>query len=148
MIVRRLQAGDEQVAAAILKSINDQLLVGMPSPSHFETFLGNDTCYVIAAIGESGVLGFALAYRFPSFYAAEQTAYLYDIEVLPEQRNRGIGKQLIAELLTHLKSDGVNEMWLGTAIDNFPAQRLFSITGAEKEEEQFYEYIYYLDGIQ
>jgi ribosomal protein S18 acetylase RimI-like enzyme len=56
------------------------------------------------------VVGYALAYRFPSLYSADNLAYLYDIEVLPSQRKKGVGHKLIENILANLKADGVTEL--------------------------------------
>jgi ribosomal protein S18 acetylase RimI-like enzyme len=59
-------------------------------------------------------------------------------------RRKGAGRLLINTLLTHLKSDGVTELWLGTATDNVGGQALFSSTGGIKSEETFYDFTYEL----
>jgi len=115
-----------------------------PSAYYLNDLLKNDTCYLIAALENTNTLGYVLAYKFPSFHASENTAYLYDIEVLPDYRKKGIGRQLIEQMIKHLKNDGVNEIWLGTGVENIAAQRLFGSTEAHKEKETFYEYFYYL----
>ncbi|MEO6168893.1 MAG: GNAT family N-acetyltransferase [Chitinophagales bacterium] len=147
MEIRRLREGDSIIAQNILHSFQDGFQNGhtFPSVNHLNDLLKNETCYLMAALDNNFVIGFALAYQFPSFYSEAPTAYLYDIEVLPDHRMKGIGRALIAELHQHLKSNGVNEIWLGTAIANIPAQKLFNSTGAQKEGEAFYEYFYYLD---
>lgn len=146
MQVRRLRNEDILALQSILKNFDVTGNNHLPSEAHLNSLLGNDTCYLIAALEPGNPIGYVLAYKFPSFYAAESTAYLYDIEVLPAHRNKGIGKQLIRLLMDHLARDGVTEVWLGTGINNSAAQKLFTGTGAEKEEETFYEYFYYLDG--
>ncbi len=112
--------------------------------SHLEKLLKDDRSYLFAAIIDNIVVGYTLAYRFPSLYAVENLAYLYDIEVLPKHRKKGIGRQLIKALITHLKNDEVNELWLGTAVDNISAQSLFTATGGFKSGETFYDYTYNL----
>ena len=90
------------------------------------------------------VVGYALAYRFPSLCAEGFLAYLYDIEVLQNNRRKGVGRLLIEAMLAKLKSDGVKELWLGTAIDNVEGQGLFSSTCAERSDEIFHDYTYNL----
>ncbi len=80
--------------------------------------------------------------KLPSLYASSALPYLYDIDVLSNHRKKGIGRLLINTAIAHLKVDGVNEIWLGTAVDNIPAQRLFSATGGTKLGETFYDYTY------
>lgn len=147
MDVRRLGEKDVPLAEAILKQFGEISAENrsFPAMMYLTNLLSNETCYVIAAIEQDTIVGFVLAYRFPSFYAAGNTAYLYDIEVAPERRRSGIGRHLIARLLMQLRQDSVTEIWLGTSVENIAAQRLFEGTGAQKESETFYEYFYFLN---
>lgn len=115
-----------------------------PPLNHVEKLLEDDRCYLFAAITDDRVVGYALAYRFPSLYAAANLAYLYDIEVSPEHRRKGVGTLLIKTLISNLKDDNVREVWLSTGVDNTEGQGLFSVTGAIKSEEAFNDYTYYL----
>jgi L-amino acid N-acyltransferase YncA len=118
--------------------------VETPSLSHLEELMNDDRTYLFAALSSDMVTGNALAYRFPSLYASEYLAYLYDIEVGVKNRRQGIGRVLVETLLAHLKADGVREVWLGTAVDNVEGQALFHATGALKSGETFNDYTYYL----
>lgn len=115
-----------------------------PTITNLEKLFADDRNYLYAAIHNGIAVGYALAYRFPSLYSNDYLAYLYDIEVLKNHRRKGVGRLLITRILTDLKSDGVKELWLGTAIDNAEGQGLFSSTGAEKSDETFNDYTYYL----
>ena len=112
--------------------------------AHLHTLLDDNRSYLFAAIDENSVIGYALAYRFPSLYSSSYLAYLYDIEVSAGHRRKGIGTLLIKAMLEHLRLDNVTELWLGTGIDNQEGQGLFSSTGAIKSEEAFNDYTYYL----
>jgi ribosomal protein S18 acetylase RimI-like enzyme len=114
----------------------------LPTIAHLETLLDDDRSYLLAVVIDTKVVGYSLAYRFPSLYAIGNMAYLYDIDVVPEQRRKGIGRLLIETMISFLKQDDVVELWLGTAVDNSPAQRLFTATGAIKSGETFYDYTY------
>ncbi|GEO09257.1 GNAT family N-acetyltransferase [Segetibacter aerophilus] len=116
----------------------------LPTPKHLRTLLDDNRSYLLAATNENSVLGYALAYRFPSLYSSNYLAYLYDIEVAETYRRRGIGRLLIEKMLEHLRLDNVTELWLGTGVDNPEGQGLFSATGAIKSEEVFNDYTYYL----
>ena len=115
-----------------------------PSSEHLKMLLNDDRSYLFAALEDNAVVGYALVYRFPSLYSSAYLAYLYDIEVSADYRRKGIGKLLIQVTLEHLKLDNVNELWLGTGVDNPEGQGLFSSTGAIKSEEVFNDYTYYL----
>ena len=115
-----------------------------PTIGHLRKLVDDKRCYLFAATIDDTVVGYALAYRFPSLYASGNLAYLYDIDVKPELRRRGIGRRLVETLIAHLKNDDVRELWLGTGVDNIEGQALFSATGAIKTGERFNDYTYYL----
>lgn len=115
-----------------------------PSTNHLEKLLTDDRTYLFAIMSDKDVIGYTLAYRFPSLYSSDYLAYLYDIEVLRNYRRKGAGRLLMETLLTHLKSDGVTELWLGTATDNIEGQALFNSTGGMKSTETFNDFIYEL----
>ena len=121
MEIKRLRKDDSFIAEDILRNFvespgKDHVL---PSTNHLTDLLKNEGCYLLAALENNSTLGYVMAYRFPSFYASENTAYLYDIEVLPDHRKKGIGRQLIEQLVRQLKNDGVNEIWLGTGVEKY-----------------------------
>lgn len=115
-----------------------------PSNSHLEELVRDDRTNLLVALLKDKVIGYALSYKFPSLYSSEYIAYLYDIEVLQPYKRQGVGRLLIESLLSQLKSEGVSELWLGTATDNVEGQAFFSSTGGIKSVETFNEYIYEL----
>ena len=142
-----------KVGASDLAIINDILVNHIdtsdkrevpPTVEHLQTLLGDNRSYLFAAIDENSVIGYALAYRFPSLYSSDYLAYLYDIEVSATHRRKGVGRLMIEKVLEQLRLDNVKELWLGTGIDNLEGQGLFSATGAVKSEETFNDYTYYL----
>ena len=146
MEVRKVTKTDTAIVNDILQNHIDDSnkREAAPPPDHVEKLLDDDRCYLFAAIADNIVVGYALAYRYPSLYAAENLAYLYDIEVSPEHRRKGAGRLLIQTLILHLKEDNVKEVWLGTGVDNTEGQGLFSATGGVKSEEAFNDYTYFL----
>ncbi len=62
-----------------------------PTPHHFQKLLADDRTYLFAAILNDDIIGYALAYKFPSLYETSHLAYLYDIEVLETHRSKGAG---------------------------------------------------------
>jgi ribosomal protein S18 acetylase RimI-like enzyme len=116
----------------------------VPDKDYLQKFIADDRTYLLASFIDDLIVGYTLAYRFPSLYAAEYLAYLYDIEVLPQYRRKGVGRKLVEAITELLKKDGVTELWLGTAVDNVEGQALFQATGAVKSGETFNDYTYYL----
>jgi ribosomal protein S18 acetylase RimI-like enzyme len=141
--VVKVQKTDFEIINAIIHTILDDG-EERPTIKHLEKLLCDDRTYILAAFWNDVVIGYALAYRFPSLYASNYLAYLYDIEVLAAYRKKGAGRLLIETLLPILKSDHVSELWLGTATDNFAGQTLFTKTGGVKSGETFNDFIYEL----
>lgn len=57
-------------------------------------------------------------------------AFLWGMYVAPESRNRGIGRDLVAEALSHArKMSGVRQIYLGVNALNFPAVKLYKSMG-------------------
>src|SRR4051812_37741106 len=137
VIVRKVNKNDVAILNDIVTSHIDSSdkRDEPPALSHLEKLLEDDRTYLLAAIIDNKVVGYTLAYSFPSLYAAEYLAYLYDIEVSEEFRRKGIGRLLVKTLLDQLKAGGVKEVWLGTAVDNVEGQALFHATGGIKSGE-------------
>jgi ribosomal protein S18 acetylase RimI-like enzyme len=129
-----------------LRFISEYLIDGDEKPSfeHLSKLLEDDRTYIFAAIDDDTVIGYAVAYRFPSLYETAQLAYLYDIEVVEAFRKKGAGKMLVNAVREKLKAEGVTEIWLGTGTDNAGGQALFAATGGKKSGETFNDFTYEL----
>ncbi|HTE32518.1 MAG TPA: GNAT family N-acetyltransferase [Chryseolinea sp.] len=139
----RLTTADESTIDFIVTNLIDDV-VANPDRNHLRKLLADERTYILAATINEVVIGYALAYRFPSLYASGNLAYLYDIGVLETHRRKGAGRLLIETLIYHLKADNVHELWLGTAVDNVEGQALFSGTGGIKSGEAFNDFTYHL----
>ena len=140
--VVRITLDSPQYLAAVMQLV-DKEDVG-PSPLHLQNLLADDRTYLLAALIDGGVIGYALAYRFLSLYASTQMVYLYDIDVIEQHKRKGAGRMLVETVKDIAKRDGVTELWLGTGTDNKEGQGLFSATGGVKTGETFNDYTYYL----
>ena len=102
--------------------------------------LATPSCYVFLA-AEAGVpVGYVSAYRFPRLGRAGDQAYVFDIEVAPAARRRGVGRRLVEALLATCWAEGVTWAWAGTARENVAAQRLFAAAGGTRAGETYVEY--------
>ncbi|RUR79176.1 hypothetical protein PCC6912_33500 [Chlorogloeopsis fritschii PCC 6912] len=104
--------------------------------------LGDKNCYFIVCLIDSSPVGYLSAFRFPTVKNDVFYVYLYDIIVDEKFRNKGLGSRMIAELQRHCKEDRVEQIWVGTSLENEVAQKTFERTGAQKVSETYVEYIY------
>jgi len=92
----------------------------------------------IAEDGEA-MLGFAIVEwtREPDLV----TAYIPTLEVLPEQRRRGIGAELLRRLEASATEAGADLIWLHVDAENETAIRVYRAAGYESKgrQEHYYE---------
>jgi ribosomal protein S18 acetylase RimI-like enzyme len=142
--VRRLGASDAAELARVLAPIvaaNAETDVTEAShAAHLRRLLDEPTCYVFVAVDRDTPVGYVSAYRFPRLDHASDQVYVFDIEVAPGMRRRGVGRQLMNALLEACRRDGVTWAWAGTARENIAAQRLFASIGGERGGDTYVEY--------
>jgi ribosomal protein S18 acetylase RimI-like enzyme len=107
---------------------------------HLAASLATPSCYVLLATEAGAPVGFVSAYRFPRLDHASDQAYVFDIEVAPAARRRGVGRRLLTALLAACWADGVTWAWAGTARENAAARRLFEAVGGEEVGETYVEF--------
>ena len=143
--VRRLAPSDAAELATALK-----VLVGAAEPesevrtatpvAHLAVSLETPSCYVFLASEAEAPVGYVSAYRFPRLDHASDQVYVFDIEVAPMARRRGVGRRLLTALLTTCWADGVTWAWAGTARANVAARGLFAVVGGEQTNETYVEF--------
>lgn len=62
---------------------------------------------------------------FISFWVVAEEAHIANFAVSPEHRNRGVGKYLLGECLTHIQKLGGDQVSLEVRVSNGPAQHLY-----------------------
>lgn len=105
--------------------------------------LGDARSIVLAARSGNEPIGYLVAHCFASLSGAQQ-AYLYDIEVKPAARRKGVARRLVSELLAICKHQGVQSIWVGSSIDNVAACALWRTTGAQRDGDRYVEFTYCL----
>ena len=137
----RLTAGDADFARRMAIEV---FALEAVSREHLTAMLAMPHVIVLAARRGDDPLGGLVAYEFPGL-ADEKLAYLYDIEVLPSERRRGIGISLVHTLIDICRNDRVAEIWVGSDTSNVAACALWEATGAERGSEQYVEFSYELE---
>lgn len=142
--VRLLQPGDEQLALKVVRGLVPEAERAGREPSlpHLQRFLGQETNYLIVALMSSAPVAFLTAYRVPALAHDASMVYLFEIEVAPAHRRRGIGKRMIDLLKGLCQDSGVEIIWVGTENDNIAAKRLYESTGGICAYPDSCEFIY------
>ena len=81
---------------------------------HFPAIREREDADLLVAVCGGVVVGYALAARFPTFYANGPVAFLQELMVDPKHRQRGIGRTLVAAILERARAAGCAELTLAT----------------------------------
>ena len=79
--------------------------------------------YVAAVDDGGGLLGWA------GVMVIGETAQILTVGTIPQQRRRGIGRLLVADLLGHARDRHATEAFLEVRVDNDAARRLYASVG-------------------
>lgn len=144
MEIRRLGPGDENLAIRAIHRLKPaaERAGNDASPEHMRRLLGDDRNTLIVASDGGRPVGFLVAYRFPRVDRDREMVYLYEIEVVPEYRRRGIGTRMIRQLEEVCRARDVLKIWVGTEAGNLAARALYEATGARCERDDYAEYTY------
>ena len=133
-MIRDATPADAAAVAAIYAPLVAETIVSFeeepPTAAEMAERIASSHAWLVAE--EDGeVVGYAYATRFHARAAyrwcAEASIYL-----APEARGRGIGTQLVAELLERLKAMGFVNVFGGTALPNPASERLLESFGFKK----------------
>ncbi|UCE26059.1 MAG: GNAT family N-acetyltransferase [Candidatus Coatesbacteria bacterium] len=123
--IKRLRSGDEGLAREIVGNF-------YPDGTLNEGFLSDGRNYLLAAYVNGELAGFLYAYELPRLDRPEPMMFLYSIDVLPEYREKGVGKKLIEELKFICVERGFMKMYVITGEENEAAMRLYESAGGRR----------------
>jgi ribosomal protein S18 acetylase RimI-like enzyme len=130
-VVRLAGPDDLAAVARLLHDFNTDYSEPSPGPQALETRLG-----ALLATGETKVLiagdgpdGLALLRFRTSLWSPGLECYLGELYVVPALRGRGIGRALMAQVITLARSEGADYIELNTGEDDVAARRLYESLG-------------------
>lgn len=101
--------------------------------------LRNLESVIFLALEGERALGFTQLYPSFSSVSLGRLWILYDLYVVPEARQRGIGRALMERARTFALDSGATALLLDTAVDNLAAQALYESLGYVRDTK-FYHY--------
>ena len=132
--IRWLRPGDEATLCELYMSLQRGMA---PEPSAVAALLAGGVAEVLCASADGRPAGWAVTYLLPHVDGT-QMVLLFDLEVLPEYRRRGIGRALVAEVRRHSVDERRRKLWLMTPRDNTPAVELYrDLHGVETNDVLF-----------
>jgi ribosomal protein S18 acetylase RimI-like enzyme len=130
--VRRMRPGDDAVVIAAA-----ELFDGPPTPEDTALFLARDGHHLLMAFDEDEADG----ERAVGFVSGVETThpdkgtemFIYELAVAEDERNRGVGRSLVAALADIARERGCYGMWVLTDDDNPAAVKAYEAAGGRQE---------------
>jgi GNAT superfamily N-acetyltransferase len=97
--------------------------------------LTNDESVIFLALEGKEVMGFTQLYPIFSSVAIQKLWLLNDLFVVPTARHKGIGEALVQRAEQLARDTGFRGLFLRTAVDNYPAQRLYERCGWVRDNQ-------------
>ncbi|HEX5441088.1 MAG TPA: GNAT family N-acetyltransferase [Ktedonobacterales bacterium] len=94
----------------------------------------------LALLDDGTPAGFTQLYPIFSSTSLQRAWLLNDLFVAPAARRAGVGRALLERAHAFARETNSKELMLQTAVDNFPAQRLYESLGWQRDND-FYVYM-------
>ncbi len=94
----------------------------------------------LALLDDGTPAGFTQLYPIFSSTTMQRAWLLNDLFVAPAARRAGVGRALLERAHAFARETNSKELMLQTAVDNFPAQRLYESLGWQRDND-FYVYL-------
>ena len=129
MKIRRLGPGDEPLVLA-----GAALFDSAPTEAWTKRFLTSEGHHLLVAVDDDlQPIGFVTGVETTHPDKGTEM-FLYELDVDPEHRNRGVGRALVAALAKLARERGCYGMWVLTDADNAPALAAYRAAGAGAPE--------------
>ena len=132
--------GGVLAAAQLLHEFNVEYGEPTPAPAELaarltELIVEGHVTVLLAREGEAAAaVGVAVMRLQPSIWSRAQEAYLAELYVVPGQRGRGHGRELVTEALRVAREQGADYALVVTSQDDQLAQRLYEAAGFRRTE--------------
>jgi len=131
-IILRAGSGDADLARQAVAEVHGRTPV---DEAALIEFLREPHNYLLLALDGPRVVGSLSGYALQHPHRREPQFLLYEIDVLPDWRNRGIGKALVDKFLAEARDEGAFEVWVLTNQSNQAAMKLYASCGFHRKNQ-------------
>jgi aminoglycoside 6'-N-acetyltransferase I len=122
--VRVLGPGDDAVVAA---------LATYDGPRDRTALLADERTLFVAAFDGDEPIGFVLAHDLPRRHGDLRQLFVYEVDVAPAYRRRGVARALLDRLAEEARRRGIDRGFVLTEPGNGPANALYRAAGGTVE---------------
>lgn len=140
---KKLDTSETDLAKALILWFQQDDRVAQPiAPSDYylRNLLVREDFHILVAMDGDKVIGGLTAYELPMYKEEVNEIFLYEIGVDEDYRMKNIATKLIEHLKQIALEKGIPEMYVGTELNNIPAQSLYKKTGGTFEQIAWYVY--------
>lgn len=127
-VFRKLQVSDLEKVLEMNHTFRSDFI----QEENARVFLSNPTNWIFACVENQKVIGFAYGYELNRLDAKGNMLYIHEVGVLPEYQRQGIAQQLLLDLKTVCRLNGIGRFFLFTERHNEPACALYEKAGGAK----------------
>lgn len=107
-----------------------------------QIFLTSPMCLIYACIENNRVIGFAYGYELNRLNDIGNMLYIHEVGVLPSFQRQGIAREILTEIKSLCRSNGICKMFLFTEKSNLPACALYNSIGGEPAHDDDVSYFF------
>jgi aminoglycoside 3-N-acetyltransferase I len=126
MTIRRLAPGDEGVVGALAT-------YRRLTEDEARAVLADDDTILLVAFDDAHPTGFVLAYVLRRRHGDARQLFVYEVDVAPAHRRRGVATALLRELESFAVENGIGRGFVLTDRDNVAAMELYRSVGGREE---------------
>lgn len=140
--VRAALPGDAAALLPLVRALNREQ--GDPEDLISEAALAEliATAQVAVAELDGALIGYATGHATYETGHAEHGLYIGDLYVVPEQRQHGVGRALLAQLAAAGKAQGAQHLWLTAREENTAAHAFYRRLGGKGERVLAFACVY------
>jgi aminoglycoside 3-N-acetyltransferase I len=140
MVIRRLAAGDRELARATFTMIAaafDEPRRPLPD-GYLDALLAREDFWAVAAIEDDEPVGGVTGHVLPMTRSPSRELFVYDVAVREDRQRRGIGRTMLVELCAQAARAGIDSVFVAVADEDVHAMDFYrAVGGAESPVTMF-----------
>lgn len=105
-----------------------------------EALLRREDFWAIVAVDDGAVVGGLTAHVLPMTRSRSRELFIYDLAVVPDRQRRGVGRALVAELLSLARTAGIETAFVPADDEDTHALAFYRSVGGDESPVTFFTF--------